>query len=369
MGRSWYQQDWAIIALLVFFFPAGLYLMWRYASWSPQIKWVISGAIALIGVVAIISSAVSGGSDDDAESARAVAQVTSTPGVDNAGETSTPPLDGVTPTKPPATIAAQFSVLEISEVNVSGGNVTISGRTDLPDGAVVSVTFDVWGRADADLYIGVGERTTVSGGEFSVMLAVPQRDEFVNGPYEVSVLFTPRGQDDSVLALIGDDGEKLTGELVEEFFEFKLLRLEQRMDLDVAVSPPSYVFRQASDFPAGSAEQTLANWVAAWRDEDWQRMANLSQLTWADVEPDPVGILDAWYGFKTLKGFEVKDIDRISEVATDVTFVVQYEAFTNQIDKKEITAKVIRETAPYEPSAQGEWGVNPISALAETDLN
>ena len=365
MERSWYQQDWVIIALLVFFFPAGLYLMWKYVSWSPQVKWGISGAIALIGIVAIISSAVSGGSDADAESARTVAQVTSTPGVDNAGETPTPRSADVTPTE-----VVLYSVLEVLDVTATDAAVFISGRTDLPNGAVVSVTFNIWGRDESLTYIGVDEQVTIRDGEFAVVLNIPQRDEFIDGPYEVSVLFTPRAQDDDVLALVGEDGEKLTGELVEEVFEFKVLRLEQRTDIDLSVSPPSYVFQQPSDFPAGSAEQTLANWVAAWRDQDWQRMADLSQLTWVDAEPDPVGILDAWYGFKTpLKGFEVKEIDRISEVASDVTFVVHYEAFANQIDKKEITAKVIRETAPYNPSPQGEWGVNPISALAERQIN
>lgn len=62
--RKWYEQPWVIIALLVFFFPAGLYLMWRHASWHQWIKWAISGGFAVLFVAAAVSGALGG--DDDA---------------------------------------------------------------------------------------------------------------------------------------------------------------------------------------------------------------------------------------------------------------------------------------------------------------
>lgn len=51
---KWYQQTRAIILLLVFFFPAGLYLMWKYANWDRVIKTTVSIilAIATVGVLA-----------------------------------------------------------------------------------------------------------------------------------------------------------------------------------------------------------------------------------------------------------------------------------------------------------------------------
>ncbi len=262
-----------------------------------------------------------------------------------------------------------YSTLEVTDVSVSGDKVLISGRTDLPDGASVIVGFDVWGRSGSDLYIGVDEKTTVSKGEFTVTLSIPQRDEFKKGPYEVSVLFTPRGQSENVIELVGKDGENLVGELVNEAGSFKTMKLVEKGDLELSVTPPSYTFQLPSEFSQGSAERTLAEYVLAWKNQDWNRMVTFAQKTWVSVEPDPAGLLEAWYDFKTLKGFEIKDVKKVSEVATDITFIVQYEAVTNQISKKQIVAKVIKETAPYTPSQQGQWGVNPLSALRETDIN
>lgn len=42
------KRNWFIILLLVIFFPVGLYLMWKHASWGKTAKWVVTGAIALL---------------------------------------------------------------------------------------------------------------------------------------------------------------------------------------------------------------------------------------------------------------------------------------------------------------------------------
>lgn len=47
-NKRWYQKTPAIIALLIFFFPAGLFLMWKFTNWSPKVKWVITGIFILI---------------------------------------------------------------------------------------------------------------------------------------------------------------------------------------------------------------------------------------------------------------------------------------------------------------------------------
>ncbi len=65
MDRKWYQEPWAVIALLVFFFPVGLYLMWRHAGWGRPIKWAVTGILAVLVVVVAVSGAVGGGDDGD----------------------------------------------------------------------------------------------------------------------------------------------------------------------------------------------------------------------------------------------------------------------------------------------------------------
>jgi len=261
-----------------------------------------------------------------------------------------------------------FSNLAITDVSVSGGEVTISGNTDLPSSATLIVDFDVWGRSGSDLYIGVSKKTTIFNGEFKVVLAIPQREEFKNGPYEVSVLFTPRGQSNKIIQVVGKDGEKLEGELVDDSGTFKTMKLVEKKDLQMTITPPSYTFQQPSEFSQGSAERALAEYISAWKNQNWNKMASFVQKTWLSTETDSAGLLESWYDFKTLKGFEITKVQKVSNVTYDITFVVQYEAVTNQISKKQITARVIKETEAYTPSEQGQWGVNPNSAIKETDI-
>jgi hypothetical protein len=262
-----------------------------------------------------------------------------------------------------------FSSLTITNVSVSDGEVTISGNTDLPNGATLIVDFNVWGRSGSDLYVGVNKKTIISNGEFKAVLLIPQREEFKKGPYEVSVLFTPRGQSDKTIQIVGKDGENLEGEFVDDSWTFKTMKLVEKKDLQLTITPPSYIFQQPSEFSQGSAERTLSEYMLAWKNQDWDKMASFAQKTWLSNKTEPAGLLEAWYDFKTLKGFEITNAKKVSNVTTDITCIVQYEAVTNQISKKQITARVIKETAAYTPNEQGQWGVNPTSAIREIDID
>lgn len=48
MDKKWYQNNLVIIGLLILFFPAGLFLMWKYAGWNRVVKWVITAFFALV---------------------------------------------------------------------------------------------------------------------------------------------------------------------------------------------------------------------------------------------------------------------------------------------------------------------------------
>ena len=52
--KKWYQSTPAIIALIIFFFPVGLFLMWKYAGWNKIVKIVVTGIYALV-VIGIAS--------------------------------------------------------------------------------------------------------------------------------------------------------------------------------------------------------------------------------------------------------------------------------------------------------------------------
>lgn len=53
MSQKWYEKNVAIILFLIFFFPIGLFLMWRYSRWDKVAKIVISvvGALVIIANV------------------------------------------------------------------------------------------------------------------------------------------------------------------------------------------------------------------------------------------------------------------------------------------------------------------------------
>ena len=56
--QSWYQKSWFIILTLLFIFPLGLFLMWRYAHWKIWLKLVVS-SVYTIGLVLTVLFQVS----------------------------------------------------------------------------------------------------------------------------------------------------------------------------------------------------------------------------------------------------------------------------------------------------------------------
>ncbi|MCH4414289.1 hypothetical protein [Staphylococcus haemolyticus] len=61
---SFYKKDWFIFLSLIFFFPLGVFLMWRYTSFKKSTKIIISFVFAILFVLAIILP----DSDSDEES-------------------------------------------------------------------------------------------------------------------------------------------------------------------------------------------------------------------------------------------------------------------------------------------------------------
>lgn len=45
-GKKWYQKTGWIIFFLIFFFPLGLFLMWKYSSWKKTIKGIVTALLA-----------------------------------------------------------------------------------------------------------------------------------------------------------------------------------------------------------------------------------------------------------------------------------------------------------------------------------
>lgn len=53
--KKWYQKTGWIIALLILFFPVGLFLMWKYTNWKKSIKGIITAIILIFALSGIAS--------------------------------------------------------------------------------------------------------------------------------------------------------------------------------------------------------------------------------------------------------------------------------------------------------------------------
>lgn len=52
---KWYQKPTGVIILLIFFFPLGLYLLWKNDIWTKQTRWFIT-AIIFVVIVANVGN-------------------------------------------------------------------------------------------------------------------------------------------------------------------------------------------------------------------------------------------------------------------------------------------------------------------------
>src|SRR5687767_6382656 len=54
---KWYHKPLGIVLLLIVFFPIGLYLMWRYANWTPRTKGIVTAVVVgLFGLISLVDT-------------------------------------------------------------------------------------------------------------------------------------------------------------------------------------------------------------------------------------------------------------------------------------------------------------------------
>lgn len=73
MKTPWYKSTAGIIVLLFLFFPAGLFLMWKYSAWKMWLKIGLT-AIAAIFVISIVSSSGSNSTQTSKPTASTVSE-------------------------------------------------------------------------------------------------------------------------------------------------------------------------------------------------------------------------------------------------------------------------------------------------------
>lgn len=53
--EKWYQKTFGIVAMLILFFPIGLFLMFKYSKWNNLTKTIISSVCAILILISLIS--------------------------------------------------------------------------------------------------------------------------------------------------------------------------------------------------------------------------------------------------------------------------------------------------------------------------
>lgn len=148
MKNKWYQSTGGIIALLILFFPVGLYLMWRHTNWNKAVKWVVTAVFALFVLMVAVSP--------DSTTTNTASQ-NSTPSVSQETEATTQPESTTepqaqepakAPIKTTNTPAAQSAtVSQQNAVRKAKSYLSYSGFSR--DGLVTQLEFEKFSHEDA----------------------------------------------------------------------------------------------------------------------------------------------------------------------------------------------------------------------------
>ncbi len=140
--RKWYQKTGVIIVLLILFFPVGLYLMWKHASWNKMTKWIVTGVFAFLVISGAFSPKTTKTSDTTPKNATATTSPTI--GVNTQPETTTKQEKEVEPTKAPE---QGETVSQKNAVRKAESYLSFSGFSR--DGLVTQLEYEKFSHEDA----------------------------------------------------------------------------------------------------------------------------------------------------------------------------------------------------------------------------
>jgi hypothetical protein len=120
----------------------------------------------------------------------------------------------------------------------------------------------------------------------------------------------------------------------------------------------------------GTPQYTSMMFLYHWAKRDWKAMYSCCQKTWQSNFD--VGRVRQIFGNIKLKKAEPvltgTDEGLNGDVIQDVIASVRVSIENTTLDKI-LNFRLVKETAPYEASIDGEWGVNPLSCLRGLQLS
>ncbi len=107
-----------------------------------------------------------------------------------------------------------------------------------------------------------------------------------------------------------------------------------------------------------AAEKVLNSFLKAWLDNKPEEMKKYCQKTWLDAHVDAIVYLNNMIVSLPILTWEITLGDTAGEACIDLIAYI----FNPQLNiNNNYRFRLICETAPYKPSLDGDWGVNPIS--------
>lgn len=249
---------------------------------------------------------------------------------------------------------ASFTKLAIDSVGQVGLAATVSGTTDLPDGSVLSVSIARYNDDPKSTYIGNEAAAHVEGGKWRATVPFPKVASFAKGPYEASVMFTPKAQGQAVLTLVGADGEKLKGPLVENKYGFSTMQTSKRTKL--AVVRRAAPMPKPETYAVGDPRRAVAELLVAWKREDWSSIARKGTLSGASTVAERADRVNDNIAIRKLESARIVGVDTTGLVSR-VSFEARC-AVGAHLREETLKLIVLKVDDQGETIDRGTWRVN-----------
>jgi len=110
---------------------------------------------------------------------------------------------------------------------------------------------------------------------------------------------------------------------------------------------------EPGEYRPGTARRAAAEFLDAWHDRAWDRMALWTAPLWRENLPDPAGSLRFRFGVARLRGAEQGDLRRLGPDRVSIVADLASTTIDPEIERRRVTMDVRR--------VDGRWGVEPIS--------
>jgi hypothetical protein len=114
------------------------------------------------------------------------------------------------------------------------------------------------------------------------------------------------------------------------------------------------------------AEKTLIKFIEALKNSDWNKAVKYTQLTWQGEksQADKALYIKQQFEYYKIKSYKIESKDKDGEASKSFTVkIVATHKLLNTVSTFEMNPNVICEIGMRQPDPNGEWGVNPISAI------